>query len=74
MIKTQELFEEAVSLPIEVRTVLVDELLASLNPIKNEIDAIWAKEAENRLTQIRTGSVQTRPGEEVFENIRRKYL
>jgi putative addiction module component (TIGR02574 family) len=74
MIKTKELFEEAVSLPVEIRTVLVNELLASLNPAKKEIDEVWGREAENRLAQIRSGAVQTRPGEEVFENIRRKYL
>ena len=46
MIKTQELFDEAVSLPVETRAQLVDKLLRSLHPAQKEIDELWAAEAE----------------------------
>ncbi len=72
MIKTNELISEAISLPVEVRTLLVNKLLESLNPTKNEIDELWAKEAEKRVADIETGKVKTIPGEEVFKKIREK--
>ena len=73
MIKTDELISEAVSLPIETRILLVNKLLESLNPSKNEIDELWAKEAEGRISDISTGREKTIPGEEVFKEIREKY-
>jgi hypothetical protein len=42
----RKLMEEAVSLPVELRTQLVDELLKSLNPSRVEIEDSWAVEAE----------------------------
>lgn len=60
------------SLPVEVRTLLVNKLLESLNPPDKEIDELWAKEAEKRVEDIRTGKVKTIPGEEVFKKIREK--
>lgn len=70
MIKTDELFAEAVLLPVDVRTQLVDTLLRSLNPMQKEIDKMWADEAEKRVEEIRSGKVKTIPGEEVFNKIR----
>ena len=72
MIKTDELFAEAVSLPLDIRTQLVDKLLQSLHPIKKEIDALWTEEAEKRVKEIRSGKVATIQGEEVFEKIRKR--
>ncbi len=72
MIKTNELISEAMSLPVEVRTLLVNKLLESLNPPNKEIDELWAKEAEKRVEDIRTGKVKTIPGEEVFKKISEK--
>ncbi len=72
MIKTDELISEAISLPVEVRTLLVNKLLESLNPPNKEIDELWAKEAEKRVEELRTGKVKTIPGEEVFKKIRKK--
>lgn len=70
MIKTKKLFEEAVSLPIEIRAKLVEKLLWSLNPSQKEIDKLWAKEAEKRVEEIKNGKVKTIPGEKVFKKIR----
>ena len=72
MIKTDELFAEAVSLPLDIRTQLVDKLLQSLHPIQKEIDALWTEEAEKRVKEIRSGKVATIQGEEVFEKIRKR--
>ncbi len=72
MRKTEDLFDEAISLPVEERTLLVDKLLQSLNPTQGEIDKLWAEEAEKRVKEIAEGSVKTIPGESVFSKIRER--
>ena len=69
MLRTEELVEEAVSLPVEIRAQIIDKLLESLNPSQKEIDKLWAKEAEKRVEEIQSGKVKTIPGEEVFRKI-----
>lgn len=66
--------EEALSLPADVRLRLVEKLLTSLNlPTDQEIDRLWAEEAERRVSQIDAGKVDLIPGEEVFTRIRAKH-
>jgi len=73
--------EEALSLPADVRISLADvrislveKLLTSLNlPVDEEIDRLWAEEAERRVSQIEEGKVKLVPGEEVFAKIRAKH-
>jgi putative addiction module component (TIGR02574 family) len=72
MRKTEDFFDEAVSLPVEKRTQLVDKLLQSLNPTQSEIDKLWAEEAERRVQEIVEGSVETVPGDKVFSKIRER--
>ena len=72
MQNTDELMDEAISLPVELRAQLVDKLLKSLNPAQAEIDKLWALESEKRVADIETGKVQTIPGEKVFEKIRKR--
>ncbi len=73
MRKIEDLFDEAISLPVEERTLLVDKLLQSLNPALSDIDKLWAEEAERRLKEITEGSVKTIPGDEVFSKIRERF-
>lgn len=72
MLTTNELIDEAISLPVELRAQLVDKLLRSLNPSQDEIDKLWAIEAERRVAEIESGQVQTTPGDEVFEEFRKR--
>ena len=72
MLKTDELIDEAMSLPVELRAQLIDKLLKSLNPSQAEIDKLWALEAEKRVADIEAGKVQLVPGEEVFEKVRKR--
>jgi putative addiction module component (TIGR02574 family) len=69
MLKTNELIEEAILLPVEIRAQIIDKLLQSLNPAQKEIDKLWAKEAEKRVEEIQSGKVKAIPGEEVFKKI-----
>lgn len=71
--KIKDLIDEAGSLPVEERTILVDSLLRSLNPPELDIDKKWAAVARRRLNEIRSGAVETVPGEEVFERFFKRY-
>ena len=71
--KTQDLIDEAISLPIEERALLVDSLLRSMNPSNEENDQKWASEAKTRLEELRSGTVKPIPGEEVFKKIWKRF-
>jgi len=70
---TKQLIDEAVSLPVEERALVVDSLLRSLNQPESEVDRKWAAVAQRRLTEIRSGAVEPVPGEEVFEKIWKRF-
>jgi putative addiction module component (TIGR02574 family) len=73
MLNTEELMEEAISLPVELRARLVEKLISSLNPSLAEIENLWATEAERRVGEINAGKVEVIPGDEVFEKIRKRH-
>ncbi len=70
--KTDELFEEVISLPVEDRARLAECVLQSLNAPDVEMDALWTVEAQRRLAEMRSGKVASVPGELVFERIRQR--
>ena len=73
-INVQELTEKALCLSSEDRALLADRLVESLDPAEaGEIHLLWAKEAQRRLEQLRSGEVQAIPGEEVIKELREKY-
>ena len=39
------------------------------SPTREEINRLWAEEAERRVQQIRNGELELIPGEEVFKEI-----
>ena len=65
----RELIDEAEALPVEERALVVDLLLRSLNPPDSALDRKWAAVAQRRLAEVRSGTVQTVPGEDVFKRI-----
>jgi putative addiction module component (TIGR02574 family) len=71
--KTNELISMIESLPVDIKTKLVEKILNSLHPSQKEIDALWAKEAEKRVKEIKTGKVKTIPGDKVFKEIHDKF-
>ena len=70
----ENIFDKAVSLPVDSRLQLIEKLLISLNlPTHPEIERLWAEEAERRVEQIERGEVKLISGNKVFEKIRNKY-
>ena len=70
---TKQLIDEAVSLPVEERTLVVDSLLRSLNAPREDIDRQWAAVAQRRLAEIRSGRVKPVPGEKVFARVEKRF-
>lgn len=66
---TAALIEEAVSLPVEERTLVVESLLQSLNRPESEIDREWRRVAQKRLAAIQNGEVKVVDGDKVFNSI-----
>ena len=61
----------ALALPPKSRAKLAETLLASLdNPDQSEIDALWAVEAENRITAYEAGKMRAFSGKEVFRALK----
>ena len=70
----ERLLKEVLSLPSDMRTALVGRLLESLNvPTQKEVDRLWAKEAERRIEEVNSGKVSLIPGDQVFENVRKRF-
>ncbi len=58
----KEIIQEAESLPVEERVMVIDSLLKTLKHPSSEIDVEWAKVAKRRLSELRDGSVKAVPG------------
>ena len=67
----EKLVEQAMALPSESRARLADLLVDSLNGEElGEIDRLWAAEAKRRRDEVRSGQVETIPGEEALRKVR----
>ncbi|HEV2607959.1 MAG TPA: addiction module protein [Xanthomonadaceae bacterium] len=62
----QSIFDAAKELPPAERLEVVDRILASLDEPDQALDALWAKEAEDRLAAFRTGEIRAIPLDEVL--------
>jgi putative addiction module component (TIGR02574 family) len=68
----KELSAKARKLSPAERLELVDDLLASLDEADPQIDRLWAKEAEERLSAYRRGEIKAVPLQEVLAKYRVK--
>jgi hypothetical protein len=67
-----QLLEDALSLPPSERAEIADRLLRSLHPsTQDEIDKLWASEAEDRLKAFERGDVRSIPAARVFSDGKR---
>ena len=71
--KTKDLVEEVISLPVEERAIVINSVLRSLNPPDSDINRKWAAIAGRRLSELRSGEIETVPGEEVFSRIWKRF-
>lgn len=71
--KTKDLISEALSLPVEERAQVAESILMSMNPPEASIDKKWSQIAKKRLSELRSGAVKGISGEEVFDNIWKRY-
>lgn len=70
----EQITEEALALPSEARALLADRLVESLDPMEDGyIRQLWVKEALNRRDDIRSGRVQTIPGDEGLARVRQAF-
>jgi putative addiction module component (TIGR02574 family) len=73
MNSTEDIIQQAASLPVEERIIVVDSLLRTLNIPETEIDKEWAEVAKRRLVELRSGRVNPVPGDQVFARIRERF-
>jgi putative addiction module component (TIGR02574 family) len=67
----EQIAEAALSLPSEARALLADRLVESLDPAEGgPLRQLWAAEAIRRRDDVRSGRVQTIPGEEALARVR----
>ena len=64
------IFEEAVRLSPDKRAKLVDTLLSSLDKPDEEIDRLWAAEAESRIDAHERGEIKSVSLEEALKKYR----
>ncbi len=70
-ISVEKITEVVLSLPSDARALLADRLVESLDPIMDEdIRGLWAEEALRRFEEVRSGKVESIPGEVALARIR----
>jgi hypothetical protein len=66
-LQSQRVLHDALGLPPIDRAELVEQILAGFEfPARKDIDAAWAREAEERLYAFERGEIQSSPASEVF--------
>ena len=68
--QSQQILREALGLPPIDRAELVEQILASFEfPARQDIDAAWAQEAEDRIDAYEQGEISSSPANKVFKDI-----
>ena len=65
---TKSITHKALSLSSREKAVLAEQLLYSLEQPTQELDQVWAKEAENRLDALEQGKAKTVSADSMFGN------
>ncbi len=71
--QAEQVLDQAIHLPPVERAELVERILSSFDfPSRDEIDALWAREAEDRIEAYDQGKIKATPASKVFEDIDRQ--
>lgn len=71
MSTSEEIFQDAVALPPDVRAELAERLIASLaTDVSSEITSAQVAEVQRRVAQVESGEVTLIPGDEVLAKAR----
>jgi len=73
VMNTTQLFAEVESLPLDLKTKLIEKLLSSITPIRKDIDTLWKDEIDSRINDIDSAAVKLVDGESVFQKIKDQY-
>jgi len=71
--QSAEIMDVVDSLPIDMKLEIIDHLLESISPRKDEVEEAWKEEVERRIDEVENGEVKLIPGEEVFAKMRERY-
>lgn len=70
---SDEILQQLLSLPVETRAKLAEQLLDSLEPPDERNRQLWATEAERRIEAYERGEIKAIPSDEVFAKLRKKF-
>ncbi len=70
---TEKVYNEILELPSNEKVELANRLLLNLTPIDSSVDKAWLRESERRLKEYREGKIEAIPGNQVFENIHKRF-
>ncbi len=70
--RTEQVFSDALTLPMSERAELAERLFSSLEISQEKIDELWAKEAEDRINAFEQGEIETISSKDVFRKIESK--
>jgi putative addiction module component (TIGR02574 family) len=72
MASSEEIFREAVALPVDARTELAERLIASLaEDVSPEITKAQLAEVRRRIAEVESGEAELIPGDEVLARVRK---
>lgn len=72
-LNTHQLLAEVDSMPIDLKTKLIEKLLNSLNPPHHDIETLWKQEIDSRVASIEKGAVNLIDGNDVFRKIKARF-
>lgn len=67
--RAEQVLAEALNLPPSDRAQLAERLFSSLDISNDELDRLWAKEADSRIDAYEQGELKAIPAQKVFKNI-----
>ncbi len=65
----EQILSDALNLPQSDRAQLAERLFSSLDISRDELDRLWANEADSRIDAYERGELKAIPAQKIFKNI-----